>query len=174
MQNIFSSHLYEVEQKVAPLLKEQARLERAVADRESEWFISDLPVKIGPITEVSTTNADGMVCLELAGQKLEWSWGSPGKSGYFYYQQVDPPQVMHWEFSATSASRIEDLAGKSLKEKFIGYGRPGSGGQAIDVSVGQVWLVRTVDDPGRVYILQLTGIGQDEERLTVRYGLIDP
>lgn len=56
MQSVFSSHLFEVEEKIAPLMQEKGLLEKAVADRQSKWFISTNVVTLGQIIETATTN----------------------------------------------------------------------------------------------------------------------
>jgi len=173
MQSIFSRHLYEVDRKLAPLLTEQGLLEKAVADRQVERFDSGGPVKIGQIIEVSTTNKGWDVWLNLGDKKLQWSGGMPGKSGYLYFEKTGTDRWQpYWEFSTCDATNIESLAGIPLKAKFSGLYSPGTSGQSIQVSVGQVLFARTVDDPNTVFVIQIVEQDKDHERMIARYAII--
>ncbi len=179
VQYMFSRRLYEVERKLAPLLKQKELLEKSVSDRRYEWFKSDEPVKIGPIVEVST-QTDGRFWLDLKGRKLKWSEAGRGKSGYFYFEKMDAPWAPYWEFSPCDVAKIEDLSGKPLKARFYGLYTPGrgetppgwKGRQAIGVEVGQVLLARTIDEPQNVFVIQIVGQKQDQEQMSARYSVI--
>jgi hypothetical protein len=173
MQSIFSRHLFEVERKLVPLLNEQGLLEKAVADRQYEWFDSGGPVKLGQIVETSTTNEHSLVWLNLEDKKLEWSGGMPGKQGYLYFEKMGPDRWKpYWEFSSCDATNIESLAGIPLRAKFSGLFSPGTSGQSIQVSVGQVLFARTVDEPNTVFVIQIVGQDKDHERMSVRYAIV--
>lgn len=182
VQYIFSRRLFEVERELAPLLKEKELLEKAVSDRRYEWYESDGPVKIGRIVEVSTqTDESQIIRLDLEGKKLMWSGGSPGKSGSFYFEKMGASWTPYWEFSPCDVSKIENLVDKPLKAKFYGMYTPGRGDtvlgstgglQAIDVSVGQVLLARTVDDPRRILVIRIEKQAQDQEQMSMRYAVI--
>jgi hypothetical protein len=173
MQSIFSRHLYEVEGELAPLIREKELLDKAVADRQSEWFDSGEPVKIGPIIETNTISIENWgVWLNLEDQKLQWSESTPGKNGFFYFEKFGVTGKSYWEFSTCDATNIESLVGKRLKTKFSGLFSPGTGGQSIQVSVGQVLFARTVDEPNKIYIVQIVGQDQNQERMSARYAII--
>ncbi len=181
VQSILSRHLFEVERQLAPLLEEKAHLEKMVADRRYERWESKSALKIGRIIEASTqTDGHWLVWLDLEGKKLEWSRSQPGKTGFLYFQKMGASRVPYWEFSPCDATKIEDLAGISLKARFYGMytsGRSNSklgwiGLQAIQVSVGQVLLARTADDPRTIFIIQIVGQDLDQERLSARYTVI--
>jgi len=183
VQCMFARRLYEVERELAPLLREKELLEKAVSDRAHEWYESDGPVEIGPITEVSTqTDASHIVWLDIAGRKLEWSHSAPGKTGYFYFEKVSTARTSYWEFSPCDLARIEDLDGQPLKARFYGQHTPGrrdtplgwTGEQSLGVKVGQVLLARTADDPREVFVIQIEGQeqDQDQERMSARYAVI--
>jgi hypothetical protein len=86
----------------------------------------------------------------------------------------------YWEFSPSEAAKIEDLAGKPLKARFYGMYAPGrrdtplgwTGLQAIQVTVGQVLLARTVDDSRKIFAIQIESQMQDQERMSARYAII--
>jgi hypothetical protein len=50
------------------------------------------------------------------------------------------------------------------------FGRGGL--QSIYLSVGQVLLARTVDEPNKVYAIQIVGQDENQERMSVRYAII--
>lgn len=177
VQCVFSRHLFEVERQVAPLLEEKAHLEKLVADRQYERYDSPGPLKFERIMKVTTqTNGSGLVWLDLEGNKLQWSRAQPG-SGYLYFEKVGGSRVPYWEFSPCDASRIEDLAGTYLKARFYGMYTSGRGNtklgwnslQSIQVSVGQILLARTADDPKTVFVIQIVEQDLDQERLSVEY-----
>lgn len=172
MQSICSRHLFELDRKLASLLKEKGLLEKAVADRQYEWFDSSGPVKIGQCVETSTTNEHWLVWLNLEDKKLEWSGSMPGKNGYLYFEKMGSIRwIPYWEFSACDATNIESLAGKPLKAKFSGLFSPGSSGQSIPVSVGQVLFARTVDDTNRIFVIQIVEQYKSEQ-MSARYTII--
>jgi hypothetical protein len=171
VQYMFSRRLYELERELAPLLEEKELLEKAVSDRQYEWYESDGPVKIGPIVQVSTqTDATNIVWLDLMGKKLAWSPSSPGKGGSLYFEKMGASWTPYWEFSPCDVARIEDVAGKPLKTRFYGLFTPGrrettlgwTGRQGLKVRVGQVLFARTVDDPQNLLVIQIEGQKQDQ------------
>jgi hypothetical protein len=180
VQSIFSRHLFEVERELAGLLEEKSLLEKVTADRQSEWYKSETPLKIGPVIEAGTTNRESFIWLDLAGKKLQWSHSTPGKTGFLYFSMVGVTNTFEWEFSPCGAGKIEDLSGASLKARFYGEHTPGRGdtklgvnsGNAILVSVGQVLLARTADDPGTIFIIQIAGQDAVQEKMSVRYTVI--
>ncbi len=181
VQYMFSRRLFEVERELAPLLKERALLQKAVSDRRYEWFESSGRVKLGPVVEGSTqTDKTQRIWLDLEGERLQWSQSSPGKSGFFRFEKMGAPWTPYWEFSPCHATKIEDLAAKPLKAKFYGLYTPGrgytvlgyTGLQSIDVAVGQVLLARTVDDPRKIFVIQIQRQAQDQEQMSVRYAII--
>ena len=181
VQCIFSRRLFEVERKIKSMLDEKELLVKAVSDRQSEWYESDGPVKIGPITECGTqTDRTHTVRLDLEDKKLMWSHCLPGKSGYFYFQKIGAPRTPYWEFSPCEVNSIEDMAGKALKARFYGMYTPGRGEtalrwrslQSIEVRVGQTLLARTADEPYKIFIIQITGQKEDQEQMSARYAVI--
>jgi hypothetical protein len=182
VQCMLSRRLYQVERELAPLLRQKKLLEKAVSDRQYEWYESSGPVKIGPIVECSTqSDQTGQIWLDLDGKRLKWSVSSPGKMGYFYFEKTGYyPRQIYWEFSPCNATRIEDLVGRTLKARFYGSYTPGradtalgsSGSGSIRVSVGQVLLIRAIDDPQSIFVLQIVSQKQDQEHMSARYALI--
>jgi hypothetical protein len=180
IQCIFSRRLYELEQQLKPMLEEKELLETGIAGRKSEWYKSKEPVKIGAIVECNTqSNGSHPVWLEVDLKKLEWSHNSPGKSGSFYSQKITSPWSPYWEFSPCDVNNIEDLAGKMLHTRFYGLFTPGGSetalrmnGPAVRVEVGQVFLARTVDEPKKIYIIQVMSQAKDQEQMTARYAEI--
>lgn len=181
VQYLFALHLYEVEQELAPLLKEKELLEKGIRDRAYVWYASDGPVQLGPIVEAHTQAEEGYPqWLGVRGEKLQWSWNEPGKSGYFYFGKVGENGVAYWEFSSSNVSALEELANKSLKARFYGRYTPGraesplgwTGPYGIDVKVGQTILARTKDQPKKVYAIQVLGQGANPEAMTARYTVI--
>jgi hypothetical protein len=183
VQSIFSRHLFEVERQLAPLLEAKAHLEKLVADRRYEWYESGSPLKIGPIMETNTqTDGHWLAWLDLEGKRMQWSRSQPGKTGFLYFEKIDPSNVPYWEFSLCDATKIEDLSAISIKARFYGMYTPGRRNskfgwqdlQSICVSVGQVLLARTADDPRTVYIIQIVGQNLDQERMSFRYTVLHP
>lgn len=181
VQYIFSRRLFEVERDLAPLLEEKKLLEKAVSDRQYDWYQSEGPLKIGPIVKADTqTDNSHIVWLDLDGKRLQWSASSPGKNGFLYFEKMGASWTPYWEFSPCDATRIEDLVGKPLTARFYGMYTPGrsetalewTGLQAIDVAVGQVLLARTVDDPRKIFVIQVERQAQDQEQMSVRYAVI--
>jgi hypothetical protein len=172
VQCIYSRHLFDVERQLAPLLAEKALLDKAVSDRSYEWYESSGPVKIGRIVDAATTNQHWSVWLNLGDKKLQWSGGMPGKNGYLYFEKAGESWKPYWEFSLCEAKKIEDLADKPLKSKFSGLFSPGTSGQSVQVTVGQVLLARTADDLRTIYILQIVGQDQSQKRMSARYAVI--
>ncbi len=181
VQYMFSRRLFQLERELAPLLREKALLEKAVSDKGYEWFESGGPVKLAPIVEGSTqTDKTRQAWLDLEGERLQWSQSSPGKSGFFYFEKMSASRTPYWEFSPCDATKIEDLAAKPLKAKFYGMYTPGRGDtglgytglQAMRVAVGQVLLARTVDDPRRIFVIQIQKQAEDQEQMSVRYAII--
>jgi hypothetical protein len=181
VQSIFSRRLFEVERQLAPLLEEKALLEKVTADRQYEWYDSKTPLKIGPVIEAGTqTEGGSLIWLDLGGKKLHWSHSQPGKTGFLYFEKDGVPNTSYWEFSPCDAAKIEDLSGVSLKARFYGAHTPGRGDtklganseNAIFVSVGQVLLARTADDPRTIFVIQIVGQEPVQERMSVRYTVI--
>jgi len=172
MQSLFSASLLILNWKLAPLLEEKELLEKGISDRQYVWFDSAGPVKLGPIIEISTTNINSISWLNLEDKKLEWSGGMPGKAGYLYFEKVDIPRTFYWEFSFSDATNIEDLANKPLKTKFAGYYAARSDiNSSIVVSVGQVVFARMIEDPNKIFAIQI--IKQDKSQsMTARYSII--
>ena len=172
MQRIFSASLFILDLKLGPLLEEKQLLEKTISDRQYVWFDSGGPVKLGPITEITTTNKGWTSWLNLEDKKLEWSGGMPNKDGYFYFQRIDLPRTPYWEFSFCNITNIEELTDKPLKTKFAGYYMPGSGGgSAITVSGGQVVFARTVDQPNKIFAIQIVKQHKSQS-MTARYAII--
>ena len=174
MQYIYARRLHDVERMLAPLLAEKFLLEKADAGSKNEWFQSDVPVKTSPVVETATTNQGWSVWLNLGNKQLNWSRGMPGKDGYLYYEKVGSSWKPYWEFSLCDVTNIDDLAGKPLKARFAGLFSPGTSGQSLRVSIGQVLLVRTVDDPKNIFVLQIIKQELDQDKMTARYALLEP
>ena len=105
MQCIFSRRLFELEQQLRPLLEEKGLLEKGIADRQSEWYESRDPVKIGPIRDQSTqTDKSHVIWLDLDGEKLVWSQCSPGERGFLCFERMGEPWKPRWEFSPCIAA----------------------------------------------------------------------
>ena len=181
VQYMFSLRLFEVERKLAPLLREKDLLEKAVSDRAYEWFQSKGSVKTTPVVKVSTrTDGTHRIWLDIESKKLSWSQSSAGKDGFFYFQKMDGSMTPYWEFSPCDETRIEDVVGKPLRIRFYGMYTPGRGdtnlgwnsSQSICVRVGQVLFARTIDAPNKVYIIQIVSQKKDEEQMTARYTMI--
>lgn len=179
VQCIFSLRLAELERQLAPLLEEKSLLENVLAGRSDEWFQSHGAVKVGPILDISTRTDDGLhVWLDLGTNRLQWSRSLPGKTGYFYFMNADTESLRYWEFSPCNAARIEDLADKPLKARFYSMDTPGLGrvgwGELgmVQISVGQVVLARTVDEPNKVFIVQIVSQDPDRDRMRARYAVV--
>ena len=103
---------------------------------------------------------------------MEWSGGMPGKAGYLYFEI---PRKFYWEFSFCDATNIEDLADKPLKIKFSGYLMPHTPrrdvNSSIVVSIGKVVFARTVDEPNKIFAIQIIKQEQSES-MTARYTII--
>lgn len=181
VQYIFSRRLFEVERELRPLLEEKKFLEIAVSDRSEGLYDSNRPVKIEPIIKRNThTNNTGFTWFDLDSKKIMWSSSKPGTSGVFYFGSegiFGIPHSPYWEFAPCEAKKIEDITGKSLKTRFYGLYSPGRSGwtgghEAFDVNVGQVMLVRAIDEPNKVYIIQIVSQKENKEQMTARYAVI--
>jgi hypothetical protein len=179
IQSIFSVHLYEVEYQLIPLLTEKVAFEEAIADRQSVWFDSGGPVKIGPIVETNTiSNENGDEWLNLEGGKLHLHTDAPNKTTYFRSEKMGTVAwIANWEFSTCEATNIETLAGKPLKTKFSGLFSPdagdiSNGNRVTAVSVGQVVFARSVDDPNKIFAIQIVGQDQGKKLMFARYAII--
>jgi hypothetical protein len=176
VQRIFAGYLHGIEQELKPLLQKQAALEKSLAGRTDDLFVHAGLVQLPPIKSSSTKSGQSQ-WLSLGDKRIEWSHASPGKSGYFYFGRPggDVPQ---WEFSSTGLTDIKTLIERPLSARFYGRSSPGlekalnwSGGNAIAVDVGQIILARTVDEPGKVYVIKV--VEQDpNEAVTVEYAVI--
>lgn len=125
IQYIYSMYLCEIERELEPLLTKKGLLEHALADRQYEWYQSVGPIRLGQVVENNTkTNGSRIIYLDLEGKKLQWSSCSPGKAGFFYFEKTGANWTPYWEFSPCEATRIEDLAGKSIKAHFYGLLTP--------------------------------------------------
>jgi hypothetical protein len=183
VQYIFSRRLFELEQELRPMLEEKKLLEQAVSDRRSEWYESKAPVKIGPIVECNTqTDGTHIKWLDVDAKKLAWSQSSPGKSSFLGFQKMDISQMPYWEFSPCEANSIEDIVGKPLKARFYGMYTPGRGEtslrmmglQSLYVNVRQMLLARTVDEPNKIFIIQIMSQKENQEQMSARYAVINP
>lgn len=175
VQMIFARHLYEIERKLAPLLEQKAMLDKAVAGRDDDLYESKHPVKIGEIKQLSTTNQNSIVSLDLDGVPLQWSAQRPGVSGYFYYTD-HLAETPDWEFSHWGEDELNSFDGKHLKARFDGRYSPSRDpnqiwprGNATTVQVGEILFARTVADPETIYVIKLHKQAEDEEALTVKY-----
>jgi hypothetical protein len=179
IQYIYSAHLFDIERKLEPLLTKKELLEHALADRQYEWYQPVGPIKLGQIVEGSTITNDGhSIYLDLQGKKLAWSSGSPGKTGYFYFEKTGFNWTPYWEFAPCDVTRIEDLDGKSIKARFYGLFTPGrkqshlgwTGSiQSIQVKVGEVLLARNTEDSQTIFVVQILGQQHDQECMRYRY-----
>jgi hypothetical protein len=148
------------------------------------WFQSTGPIKLSKISQTSTkVDADSLVYLDLNGNKLQWSQGSPGKTGYLYFEKMGLPRWSPWwAFSPCDAVPITKLKGRMLKGKFYGllesHGDETrlnwSGDQAIQVEVGQTILARTVKDPQTIYAIQIVSQSTEKEEMDFIYAAIHP
>jgi hypothetical protein len=182
IQYICSMYLFDIECKLEPLLTKKELLEQALADRQYEWYQSNGPIRLGQIVENNTiTNEGHIIFLDLQGKKLKWSACSPGKTGFFYFEKTGVNGTPYWEFAPCEATRIEDLAGKSIKARFYGLFTPGrkqsplgwAGSiQSIQVKVGQVLLARNTEDIHTIYVVKVLGQQHDQECMSYRYTTI--
>lgn len=144
--------------------------------RTSDTFKTGKAVQLGGTQEVTTQVAGSMRFLEIDGRRLEWSHAEEGKSGYFYFGFHGNDQVPEWQFAAVSERDIRELAGKPLNVHFYGRTTPGGreaigrtdDGGAIKVTVSEVWLLRTLDDPSILYAVGIKN-QQKYEEMTVDY-----
>ena len=176
VQRIFAGHLHSIEQKLKPLLHAQSMLEKSLEGRTDNLFNSGGKVQLGPI-ETSSTTAGTPQWLKLGEKGIEWSHASPGKSGYLYFGRPggDVPQ---WEFAASEQTDLKAFADQPLSARFYGYSSPGlakalhwTGGSAITVDVGQIVLARTVNEPGKIYIIKIAAQGS-AEAVTIEYAVV--
>ena len=182
IQYICSMYLFDIECKLEPLLTKKELLEQALSDRQYEWFQSADPIRLGQIVEsITKTNEGHVIYLDLEGKKLAWSSCSPGKTGFFCFEKMGVNWAPFWEFAPCEATRIEDLAGKSIKVRFYGLLTPGrkqsafgwTGSiQSIQVKVGQVLLARNTEDIHTIYVVQVVGQPCDQECMSYRYTTI--
>ena len=171
-----AGHLHAIEQQLKPLLEKQAILEKSLEGRTDNLFKSDGKVQLGPIESSSTVAGAGQ-WLKLGEKRIQWSHAQPGKSGYLYFGRPggDVPQ---WEFAGTALTDIKAFADQPLSACFYGQSSPGlekalhwTGGGAITVEVGQIVLARTVDEPGKVYIIKIAAQGS-AEAVTIEYAAV--
>ena len=180
VQYVFSRYLFEVERALAPLLAQKQLLEKAISDREYEVYDSKGPVKLSTIKEIVTQTSDEssfLIWLNLDGEKIEWSVASMGMSGYFYHWKIGTTRP-YWEYSMCDVDNIEQLEGKHIKTKFYGMYTPGntSATQHIwnnGLSVGKVLLARNVDNPDKIYAIEIIKQEQDKAQMTARYTVIN-
>jgi hypothetical protein len=189
VQRLFAAHLFEVQQKLAPLEAESDRLLRGLRDRTDDLYESRGDVHIATIHETSPQELSkssyyrARYYLQLGSAKIEWNpYGLvPFELGLLCCHGVGKEPVS-WEFAASPQREIKDFDGKPLRARFYGYlspvavsdsAPPGSGsGNSIVVKVGQVVLARTTADPRTVYILKIESQAQDKESVTVKYAIV--
>lgn len=177
VQMIFAWNLLEVEQKLAPLLAEQDKLQRSLKDRDDDLFASSGNVAIREVRGAITQNRGPSRTLEFPVGKLEWSHAKEGESGYFYFRS--PENGSRWEFAATDETEIQAFNGKPLRAKFFGSNSPSrdrrlgmSATNAINVQVGQIVLARMKEHPQSILVIKLVEQSVDEEKLTINYTVI--
>ena len=177
VQMAFAWSLHEVEQKLAPLLAEQKRLQRSLKDRDDDLFLWNGNVAIREVRKAITQNRAPSLSLEFPVGKLEWSHAKAGESGYFYFRS--PGDGPLWEFAATDETEIQAFHGKPLRAKFFGSNSPSrdrrlgmSSSNAINVQVGQIVLARMTEHPQSILVIKLVEQSVDEEKLTISYTVI--
>lgn len=173
---ILARHLFETEQKLAPLRHLEGLLKKALQDRRDHLFESAGTVQLREIRGASTQEGNVGICLKLPPGRLEWSHAQPGKSGYFYFNTHG--EKLNWEFAASEQRNLDEFNGKPLLSKFYGQFSPSldprlghQSSNAIQVEVGQIVLARTAQDPHTVYVLKLEKQEQTEA-LTVQYAVV--
>jgi hypothetical protein len=179
---IFSRHLFEVDNEYERILAEKKLLEKAVGDRASVWFKSAGPIKLGKIRQASTqSDGKGDIWLDLNGNKLQWSAGNSGKTGYLSFEKTGLSRWSpFWEFSPCEATAINELESKILRAKFYGLFDPHgdetrinwAGMQGIEVKVGQTIFARIVEDLHTVYVIQIVSQSTEKEQMDFRYTVI--
>lgn len=98
---LFSRRLSELERKLAPLLKEQGLLEKALRDRTDNQYVSPGPVRIGKIhsTFACDHNTGKVEYLQIDSKQMQWSLQSDARqTGYIYFKDMDTG-LPSWEFS---------------------------------------------------------------------------
>ena len=177
VQMAFAWNLHEVEQKLAPLLADQEKLQRSLKDRDDDLFLSNGNVAIREVRGAITQNRESTRSLEFPLGKLAWSHSKPGESGYFYFRS--PGNGSLWEFAATDETEIQAFNGKPLRAKFFGSNSPSrdrrlgmSSSNAINVQVGQIVLARMTEHPQSILVIKLVEQSVDEEKLTISYTVI--
>ncbi len=183
VQIVFSRYLFEVDKEYRRILTEKRLLEKAVDDRTSVWFKSKGPITLGEIRQASTEGGRNQaVWLDLNGNKLQWSQGNPGKTGYFYFEKMERSRWSpFWAFAHCDVP-ITKLKGTMLKAKFYGLFDPHgdetrinwAGEQSIQVEVGQTILARTLEDTQTIYAIQIVSQGIEREQMDFRYAVIHP
>jgi len=142
----------------------------------SDTFKTDQAVQLGGTEEVTTQDGGSMCYLDLDEHRLQWSHAEEGRSGYFYFGFQGIERVPEWQFAAVPERDIRELAGKPLSARFYGRGTPGGheaigrtdSDGAIKVTVGEVWLLRTLNDPSIIYAVKIKS-QQKFEEMTVEY-----
>jgi len=175
VQMIFARHLFDIEQRLAPLRLTEGLLQKALLDRSDDVYESRGNVQIREIRGSVTQSAGSLVYLELRSSRLQWSHAMPGQSGYLYFK-TPGGNPAEWEFAASDLRDINAFNGKPLSAKFYGAFSPSrdkrlgqSSGNAINVEVGQIVLVRNVKDPATVYVLKIESQEEGREAMTVQY-----
>jgi len=175
VQMILARHLFEIEQKLAPLRHTEGLLQKALQDRSDDVYESRGNVQIHETRAAVTQNAGSLVFLTFRGSRLQWSHAEPGKSGYLYFKTPgDNPA--DWEFAASDLRDLNAFNGKPLKARFYGAFSPsrdkrlGQSSQfSINVEVGQIVLVRNVKTPSTIYVIKIERQEQPAEAMTIQY-----
>lgn len=178
VQAVFSRRLFEVEQALSPLQKEESLLTKALQDRKDDIYQSNTNVKVKTIFDAVTKRDKGIPYLDFKSTKIEWSHNEPGKSGSLYFTKNGSNTPL-WEFSPSTYREIKEFDSKPLTARFYGMYSPGmknafgrSGEPGIRISVGQIVLARTIDDPLTIYIIQIEKQDEVEEKAFVKYAII--
>jgi hypothetical protein len=167
---IFASRLHVVQTKVELLLRERLILEKGLADRTDNLYVSPTPVHIDQISTAWATDYQGdkTKYLEFDSKQMEWSKGGD-QSGYIY---SDAPGTKGpvWELASIEQSTFRELEGKKLQVRFSLSHIPPAGETRI-VRVGQMILARHIDDPATIYAIRFDR--QIGPKVFVEYAVID-
>jgi hypothetical protein len=168
---IFDSRRYEVEIKLKPLQEEKALLDKALADRTDNLYISPKPIHLTKIYDTFATdydiNSHQVSYLNLNSRQMEWS-RSDEKTGFLYPHDPGKKRTV-WEFARIDYSTFEELEGKQLKLRFSGTNIP-PGDSTIRIKEGEMITVRNIDEPSVICILKIDR--QESKTIFVRYMMI--
>ena len=150
--------------------------------------VSEIPLTRRVVVSGSTLNPRNPVPLILGTNTLEWGSADvrPGRqTGYLYLWDTASRTTSYWEIAPCSKPSLaqvttndlntEFFSGRSYQKGQAAFGTnwirngspPGQTSNVVRVRVGQLVLLRCIEDPATIYVLELTR--QKEGYLWARY-----